>query len=86
MKCAQDWDPSAQGLGYWNDGEISGDPRKALYDRRRECYECVFETLLAFDKMLDDEFSGKGARAANGEYACFWSRFWDGMGRADGIS
>lgn len=59
LKCAQDWDPKGQGLGYLNDGEQPNDPRKGIYDERMACYNCVFDTLFAFDEMLNDQVTGR---------------------------
>ncbi|CED85089.1 Nuclear pore complex, Nup155 component (D Nup154, sc Nup157/Nup170) [Phaffia rhodozyma] len=59
LKCAQDWDASGQGLAYWEDGCISTDPRRVAYENRMHCYNCVFDTLLAFDEMLDEALAAK---------------------------
>jgi hypothetical protein len=59
LKCAQDWDPKGQGIGYLKDGEQPNDPRKMAYDERVSCYDCVFDTLLAFDDMLNDQVNGR---------------------------
>ncbi|KAL7409572.1 Non-repetitive/WGA-negative nucleoporin C-terminal-domain-containing protein [Mrakia frigida] len=65
LKCAQDWDPEGQAFGYLADGERPNDPRRAAFESRQRCYECVFETLLAFDEMLEN--SGSGGFTSSGE-------------------
>ena len=59
LKCAHDWDPEESAFGFWRDGEHEHDPRKGAFERRKECYNIVFSTLLAFDEMLDDEVAGR---------------------------
>lgn len=59
LKCARDWDVNNLGQGYHEDGEREGDSRKPYFDRRMDGYACVFETLSAFDQMLDAEVAGR---------------------------
>ena len=53
LTCAMDLDPTDKAQDYVQDGRHPSDPRKALYDARSECYECVIEALGSYDEMLD---------------------------------
>jgi hypothetical protein len=63
LRCAQEWDAAGLGAEYFEDGLPQGDPRQSAYERRLQCYECVFETLLVFDRLLDDESAGRQPRS-----------------------
>ncbi|KAK8846777.1 hypothetical protein IAR55_005865 [Kwoniella newhampshirensis] len=53
LKTASDIDPSDKAVDFVRDGSHPSDPRKALFEARKECYEMVIEALQMFDEMLD---------------------------------
>ena len=53
LQCAKDWDADNHGRDYWQSERLSGDERRAAYKLRRECYECVTQTLRAFDEASE---------------------------------
>ncbi|WWD22088.1 hypothetical protein CI109_106577 [Kwoniella shandongensis] len=53
LKTAIDLDPSDKAVDFVRDGSHPSDPRKALFEARKECYEMVIEALQMFDEMLD---------------------------------
>lgn len=53
LQCASELDPQDKASDFVRDGEHPSDPRKALYEARMECYQCVVETLAVLDQNLD---------------------------------
>ncbi|WRT64996.1 uncharacterized protein IL334_001937 [Kwoniella shivajii] len=53
LKTAVDLDPNDKAVDYVGDGEHPADPRKALFEARKQCYEMVIEALGMFDELLD---------------------------------
>ncbi|WWC87143.1 uncharacterized protein L201_002029 [Kwoniella dendrophila CBS 6074] len=53
LKTAVELDPSDKAVDYVRDGEHPNDPRKGLFEVRKQCYEMVIEALGMFDELLD---------------------------------
>ncbi|WVR04455.1 hypothetical protein IAU60_001458 [Kwoniella sp. DSM 27419] len=53
LRTAVDLDPNDKASDYVQDGEHPSDPRKALMDARKQCYELVIEALSVFDELLN---------------------------------
>ncbi|KDQ20540.1 hypothetical protein BOTBODRAFT_26554 [Botryobasidium botryosum FD-172 SS1] len=55
LKCAQDWDLEDRGHAFWAAGLPfdRGDARESAYRLKTTCYDCVLETLDAFDTLLN---------------------------------
>ncbi|KAG8684883.1 hypothetical protein FRC09_015089, partial [Ceratobasidium sp. 395] len=53
LQCAKDWDVDNHGRDYWQSERLPSDERRAAYKPRRECYECVTQTLRAFDEASE---------------------------------
>jgi nuclear pore complex protein Nup155 len=53
LQCAKDWDIDNHGRDYWQSERLSGDERRAAFKLRRACYECVTQTLRAFDEASE---------------------------------
>nr|XP_019008734.1 nuclear pore complex protein Nup155 [Kwoniella pini CBS 10737]OCF47515.1 nuclear pore complex protein Nup155 [Kwoniella pini CBS 10737] len=53
LKTAVELDPNDKAVDFVRDGEHPNDPRKALFEARKQCYEMVIDALGMFDELLD---------------------------------
>ncbi|WVF70035.1 hypothetical protein IAT40_004822 [Kwoniella sp. CBS 6097] len=53
LKTAVELDPNDKAVDFVRDGEHPQDPRKALFEARKQCYEMVIDALGMFDELLD---------------------------------
>ncbi|OCF37542.1 nuclear pore complex protein Nup155 [Kwoniella heveanensis BCC8398] len=53
LKTAVQLDPNDKAVDFVRDGEHPQDPRKALFEARKQCYEMVIDALGMFDELLD---------------------------------
>ncbi|KAH9944478.1 nucleoporin [Epithele typhae] len=70
LHCAQARDTDLQGQEYWIAGCPANDPRAALWESRRQCYELVLDSLSVFEersapgkqsvKQIDDPETVRG--------------------------
>ena len=49
LYCAQVFDTDLQGQEYWTAGCPAGDPREQLWEKRRNCYDLVLDSLMVFE-------------------------------------
>ncbi|WVQ69011.1 uncharacterized protein L199_007223 [Kwoniella botswanensis] len=64
LKTAVELDPNDKAVDYVRDGEHPADPRKALFEARKQCYEMVIEALGMFDELLDKATAQGNASSA----------------------
>lgn len=53
LRTASDLDPHKKAIDFVRDGEHPADPRKALFEARKECYAEVIKALKVADDRLD---------------------------------
>nr|XP_018265732.1 nuclear pore complex protein Nup155 [Kwoniella dejecticola CBS 10117]OBR87890.1 nuclear pore complex protein Nup155 [Kwoniella dejecticola CBS 10117] len=64
LKTAVELDPNDKAVDFVRDGEHPNDPRKGLFEARKQCYEMVIEALVMFDELLDKATAQGNAASA----------------------
>ncbi|WVQ84070.1 hypothetical protein IAT38_006215 [Cryptococcus sp. DSM 104549] len=64
LRTASDVDPQNKAADFVSDGEHPSDPRKALFDIRKECYAEVIKALAEVDARLDQAVAAGDAASA----------------------
>ncbi|KAL7424377.1 hypothetical protein Q5752_000059 [Cryptotrichosporon argae] len=64
LSVATELDPHDRAGDYVRDGRHDGDPRRAFYDERQECYGLVCEALEGYDDALDRAIASGASDAA----------------------